>query len=72
MFRCAEMAPAFADTPTRMPTQALRKDKTINTKFSGTTAVMCLCRKEDDGLVIHSANAGERRGSCEKGREAAF
>ena len=40
---------------------ALRKDKAISTKFSGTTATVCLCLQEADGVLIHSANAGDSR-----------
>ena len=43
--------------------EALKVDKSISTKYSGTTAVVCLCQQDEDGtgLVIHTANAGDSR-----------
>jgi len=43
--------------------EALKVDKSISTKYSGTTAVVCLCLQDSDGggLVIHTANAGDSR-----------
>ena len=43
--------------------EALKVDKSISTKYSGTTAVVCLCQQDADGsgVVIHTANAGDSR-----------
>jgi len=43
--------------------EALKADKSISTKYSGTTAIVCLCEQdaEGSGLVIHTANAGDSR-----------
>ena len=43
--------------------EALKADKSISTKYSGTTAIVCLCEQdaEGTGLVIHTANAGDSR-----------
>ena len=40
---------------------ALRQEQGIDTKLSGTTAVVCLCRRQGGQIVLHTAHAGDSR-----------
>lgn len=70
MFASCLVSAALADDPCEALRssfvaidEALKVDKSISTKYSGTTAVVCLCLQDSDGggLVIHTANAGDSR-----------